>query len=376
MSSSPLCKTTLDRYMRLDTGSNILATYIWIDGSGENLRAKTRTLAAMPKNAGDLPQWNFDGSSTGQATGIDSDVYLRPCSIFIDSLHLASQDSLKKSASNNNCNNILVMCDTVDYNGIPLAKNYRTSCAELMSRPEVQATHPWFGIEQEYTMVDKEGYPYCWPKGGLPKPQGPYYCSVGADRAHGRDIVESHYRACLHSGIKICGTNAEVMPSQWEYQIGPIEGVAAADQLWISRYMLHRVAEDYGVCVTFDPKPMKGDWNGTGCHTNFSTEAMRKEGGLKAIEAAIERLSKHHKEHMRVYDANDGCDNMRRLTGHHETSKIDTFSAGVANRGASIRIPRHVAKEQMGYLEDRRPAANCDPYRVCEAIVRSVCDLW
>merc|ERR1712190_475460 len=212
--------------------------------------------------------------------------------------------------------------------------------------------HPWFGIEQEYTLLDQDGHPFGWPKNGFPGPQGPYYCAVGASNVYGRDIVEAHYRACLYAGIRVSGTNAEVMPAQWEYQVGPTEGIDMGDDLWVSRYLLQRVAEEFGVVVSFDPKPMAGDWNGAGAHTNFS---------------------KHHIRHIKAYDPNEGKDNERRLTGLHETSSIHDFSAGVANRGCSIRIPRGVAEERKGYLEDRRPSSNCDPYQVTEVLVKTCC---
>merc|ERR1719278_2489363 len=173
--------------------------------------------------------------------------------------------------------NIMVMCETYKYNKEKTETNKRKECAEVMEKAKHH--HPWFGIEQEYTLLDQDGHPFGWPKNGFPGPQGPYYCAVGASNVYGRDIVEAHYRACLYAGIRVSGTNAEVMPAQWEYQVGPTEGIDMGDDLWVSRYLLCRVAEDFGVVVTFDPKPMAGDWNGAGAHTNFSTEPMRKPGG-------------------------------------------------------------------------------------------------
>ncbi|KAI8814189.1 glutamine synthetase 2, partial [Cladochytrium replicatum] len=309
------------------------------------------TLDSVPHSIEDLGEWVFDGSSTGQAPGHNSDVYMRPVAIFKDPF-LGGE-------------NILVLTDTYDSEGKPNVTNFRNHCLEAMDNA---AEHkPWFGIEQEYTLLDTDGQPLGWPKGGFPGPQGPYYCGVGANKVFGRDIVEAHWRACVYAGVNISGTNAEVMPAQWEFQVGPCLGIDMGDHLWVARYLLERVAEDFGVVVSFHPKPIKGDWNGAGCHTNYSTEAMRNPGGMTAIEDAIEKLSKNHAAHIAVY----GTDNDQRLTGHHETADINTFSSGVANRGASIRIPRHVAKAGYGYLEDRRPASNMDPYRVTDIIVRT-----
>jgi len=332
-------------------------TYVWIDGTGEYLRAKTRTHYEAVKGAGELPIWNYDGSSTYQAEGSNSDVYLHPVAIYKDPFLQG--------------NNKLVMCETYKYNKKPTETNKRHSCLDAMVKAKDFV--PWFGMEQEYSLLDRDLHPFGWPKSGFPGPQGPYYCGVGANKVFARDVVEAHYRACLYSGIRICGTNAEVMPAQWEYQVGPSEGIDMGDELWMSRYILHRVAEDFGVVVSLDPKPIPGDWNGAGCHTNFSTKAMRDENGIIDIEKAIDRLSRHHLRHIKAYDPKEGKDNERRLTGHHETSSIHDFSAGVANRGCSIRIPRSVAEERKGYLEDRRPSSNCDPYAVTEVIVRTTC---
>jgi glutamine synthetase len=264
--------------------------------------------------------------------------------------------------------NILVLAATYipgpDGLGEPAKHNNWHACNELMEQSTDSA--PWFGIEQEYTMFKPDGKtPLGWPENGYPGPQGPYYCSAGANVAFGRQVVEAHYRACLYCGIKISGVNAEVMPGQWEYQVGPCLGIEQGNSLWMSRYILLRVAEECNVVISFDPKPIPGDWNGAGCHTNYSTKAMREVGGMEAIKEAISKMSFVPGEHIAVY----GSGNERRLTGAHETASIDTFSWGVANRGASIRVGRDVAREGKGYLEDRRPASNCDPYLVTAKVV-------
>lgn len=350
-------KTVMDRYRDLPQGGKVQAMYIWIDGTGEGMRAKTKTLESEPKSVSELPIWNYDGSSTYQAEGCNSDTYLHPVAMYPDPFRRGP--------------NKLVLCETYKYNKQPTETNHRKLCAEVMEKAKDQ--EPWFGLEQEYTMLDQDGHPFGWPKNGFPGPQGPYYCGVGANKVYGRDVVEAHYRACLYCGINISGTNAEVMPAQWEFQVGPTEGIAMGDDLWLSRFLLYRVAEDFGVVISLDPKPMAGDWNGAGCHSNFSTIPMRKPGGIKAIEEAIDRLSKHHIRHIKAYDPQEGKDNERRLTGAHETSSIHDFSAGVANRGCSIRIPREVAEKGYGYMEDRRPSSNCDPYQVTRVMVQTIC---
>jgi len=258
------------------------------------------------------------------------------------------------------------MCSCYFPDGRPCDTNYRDEFEKVMK--DGASSHPWFGLEQEYTLFG-DGRPLGWPKMGYPAPQGPYYCSVGANVNFGRPIIEQHYKACLYAGITIGGINAEVMCGQWEFQIGPCEGVSIGDELWMARYILKRVAEMYDVEVNIDPKPITGDWNGAGCHTNFSTKQMRENGGYEHIIAAIKKLEIKHGEHIAIY----GEGNNRRLTGRHETAPIDKFTYGVANRGASVRIPRQVHIDQKGYFEDRRPASNIDPYRVCCRIVKTVC---
>jgi glutamine synthetase len=267
------------------------------------------------------------------------------------------------------------MCDTYTPHGQPLPSNTRHAAAAIFEKDKNKEAKPWFGLEQEYTLFNINGVtPLGWPSGGYPMPQGPYYCGAGADRVFGRAVPEAHYRACLYAGIPISGINGEVMPGQWEYQVGPAEGTFAGDSLWMSRYILDRVCEEFGVIASIHPKPIvHGDWNGAGMHSNFSTEEMRQppvngKGGIFAIIAAIDKLGARHAEHIAVY----GEHNELRLTGKHETASIAQFSYGVANRGCSVRIPRETLANGYGYFEDRRPASNADPYVVTSKIMETI----
>ncbi|OMO49325.1 hypothetical protein CCACVL1_31074 [Corchorus capsularis] len=239
-----------------ESTEKVIAEYIWIGGSGMDLRSKARTLPTPVSDPKKLPKWNYDGSSTGQAPGEDSEVILYPQAIF--------KDPFRRG------NNILVMCDAYTPAGEPIPTNKRCNAEKIFSHPDVVAEEPWYGIEQEYTLLQKDvKWPIGWPTGGYPGPQGPYYCGVGADKAFGRDIVNSHYKACLYAGINISGINGEVMPGQWEFQVGPAVGISAGDELWVARYILERITEIAGVILSFDPKPIQGDWNGAGAHTNY-----------------------------------------------------------------------------------------------------------
>jgi glutamine synthetase len=266
----------------------------------------------------------------------------------------------------------LVLCDTYHPDGTPLNNNYRPQAKALFDAHSEE--EPWFGIEQEYFLMktrnnntmglDVEPIPVGHNGHKLHGEQGQYYCSVGAENAFGRDIADAHMVACLHAGITLSGINAEVAPGQWEYQVGPCTGIQSADHVWMSRYLLERVSEKMGVRVCWDPKPLKGDWNGSGCHTNFSTKEMREgtegKSGLVYINEAVERLSKVHTEHMAVY----GSGNEERMTGVHETARFDVFTSGRADRGASVRIGNETAVNGKGYFEDRRPSSNMNPYLV------------
>lgn len=344
----------------------ICAEYIWLDGTKptKTLRSKMRVLPS-PKSSvtfSSFSDWSFDGSSTGQAKGIFSDLYLKPVKFYPDPLRGSGY--------------YLVLCEVYHQDNVtPHETNTRSQLRKILDNG-ASKEDIWMGFEQEYTLF-QNSIPLGWPEKGEPEAQGPFYCGVGHSRVRGREIVEKHLQACMVAQIYLCGVNAEVMLGQWEYQIGyrGFEGEEAdslnmSDQIWISRWLLERIAEDYGVQVSFDNKPIKGDWNGAGMHTNFSTEAMRAEGsGMKAIDKAIEKLSKKHKEHIAVYGDRLG----ERLTGLHETCSINEFRAGPSDRGASIRIPAHVSAKGSGYFEDRRPGANADPYEVAHRLIQTIC---
>ncbi|WP_052849444.1 glutamine synthetase [Streptomyces avicenniae] len=327
------------------------AEYIWIDGTSPTakLRSKTKILA----DGAEPPTWGFDGSSTNQAEGHASDCVLKPVASYPDPIRGGDD--------------ILVLCEVWNVDDTPHVSNTRAALRPVAE--QFASQEPIFGIEQEYTFF-KGSRPLGFPEsGGFPAPQGGYYCGVGADEIYGRDVVEAHLENCLKAGLGISGINAEVMPGQWEFQVGPLAPLDVSDQLWIARWLLYRTAEDFGVSATLDPKPVKGDWNGAGAHTNFSTKAMRE--GYDAIVAACESMGKDGKplEHVKNY----GADVEDRLTGAHETAPWDQYSYGVSNRGASVRIPWQVERDKKGYIEDRRPNANCDPYVVTRLITDTVC---
>ena len=336
------------------TNTNYLLEYLWIDGDGKT-RGKTRVFSfsqTTPLRLEDIPEWNYDGSSTGQADGNDSEVIIKPCALY--------NDPFREGPYNR-----LVLCDTYLPNGEAHPTNQRVLAVSRFSKqPELE---PMFGIEQEFFLVER-GWPVGFPsRDTFPEPQGRYYCGTGFPHAVGRQCIEKAFSRCLKAGLRLTGLNAEVAPSQWEFQVCD-KGISVSDQLYVMRYILSRTAEEYGWDVDFEPKPVSGDWNGSGCHTNFSTKPMREEGGYSEILKAIDRLSKNHTETMALY----GTDNDKRMTGLHETADYYTFSSGVANRGASIRIPRSTEASGKGYFEDRRPSSNMNPYVVTSWLYVSV----
>ncbi len=326
--------------------------YLWLDGSEPVafIRSKTKVLE-FESYDGELellPDWSFDGSSTMQAEGHDSDCLLKPVRVYPD---LDRQNAY------------LVVCEVYAADGTPHPTNTRRLIDEEHNEEF------WLGFEQEYVFTSNDGRPIGFPAGGFPEPQGPYYCAVGSRFIAGREVVESHLDTCLNAGLNITGINAEVMLGQWEYQCFGKGAKRACDDLIVSRYLLFRVSEKYSISVNLYPKPIKGDWNGSGMHTNFSNEYIREVGGKEYIEALLEGFRLFHADHLEVY----GAYNYERLTGAHETASFDTFSYGVSDRGASIRIPvSTIQNGWKGYLEDRRPASNADPYRIAARIIETV----
>ena len=325
--------------------------YVWL-GANNELRSKTKVVSGNINFIKDVPQWSFDGSSTGQAPGDNSDCILNPVKLYPNPF----QDDY------------LVMCEVL-VNG---SKNfYLAHDTNKRSQIHGDSQTYWFGFEQEY-VIWKDGSPIGFPSGGkTPKPQGSYYCGVGSENVAGRDFVDEHMQACLHAELDIKGTNAEVMIGQWEYQLFGHGAKESADDLWMSRYILERLAEQYEYDINYHPKPVKGDWNGSGLHTNFSIASMRNMNtNMGTFYDIIDKLEKRHNEHIAVY----GKDNDQRLTGLHETQSIDKFTYGESDRGSSIRIPVQVIESGYteGYLEDRRPAANANPYEITKAIIDTI----
>jgi glutamine synthetase len=291
--------TKLFNYKGLDQLGNCIVEYVWIGGTGLDLRSKSKTYDFEVKSVDDLSEWNYDGSSTYQATTEKSEVTLKPVALF--------NDPFRGSP------NKIVLCETY-IDGHPTISNFRYFAKQILSTENVEKHEPWFGFEQEYAVSVKVGshleWPLGWPTGGFPEPQGPYYCAVGA-YSFGREIMEAHYKACLYAGVKIFGTNAEVMPGQWEYQIGTCKGIEAADHMWMARYLIHRVSEYFNVSVSFEPKPILGNWNGSGCHTNYSTNETRSDSEMQNIKSQVEKLGKMHLRTISLYGEN----NHLRLTG-------------------------------------------------------------
>lgn len=325
--------------------------YIWLDGykPTQSLRSKTKVLADFSGKLEDAPEWSFDGSSTEQAEGGSSDCLLKPVFICPD----PAVD-----------NGYLVMTEVLNADGTAHVTNGRATI-------EDEDDDFWFGFEQEYFLMDPEtGKPIGFPAGGFPGPQGPYYCGVGGRNVFGREFKDEHLDLCIDAGLNIEGTNGEVAAGQWEWQIFAKGAQQAGDEIWMGRFLMERLSEKYGLYIEYHPKPLgELDWNGSGMHANFSNSYIRSAASKEKIEKVCESFRSVVEEHIAVY----GADNDQRLTGKHETAAIMGFSYGVSDRGASIRIPVYTVNNGWsGYLEDRRPASNADPYKVAARIIKTV----
>ena len=324
--------------------------YVWLDGytPEPNLRSKVKVINIPHEegrvNLDDCPEWSFDGSSTRQAEGKFSDCILKPVRVYENILNKGYLKSF------------FVLCEVMYPDGTPHITNTRADVG-------FEEEDLWFGFEQEYTIYHN-GRPLGFPKNGYPEPQGKYYCGVGNGQVHGREFVDNHMEMCIKAGIDITGTNAEVLLGQWEFQVFSKGKLKAGDDLWMARYILLQMSEEYGFKIEFHPKPVQGDWNGSGLHCNFSNKRMREEGGEEYFNNIFRSFDVRHQEHIQNY----GSENNLRLTGKHETQSIDKFSWGVSDRGASIRVPLATSKEWKGYVEDRRPASNGDPYKIVRVI--------
>ncbi len=331
--------------------NKIIAEYVWLDGYG-GLRSKIRVLKSTNYSVETIPVWNFDGSSTKQAPTQNSEVILRPIQLYRNPFHRPGY---------------LVLCETYaqDDSGRihAISSNERYQALKYFQTAEY--FKPQFCIEQEYYILDAEGNPF--ENSNDPKEsQNTHYC--GTKEIHGRAFAEEHMKACLYAGLKVAGINAAVGPSQWEYQIGPVEGIEAADQLWIARYIMQRIAEQTGLTISYHPKPLEDDLPGSGAHVNFSTIQMRLPGGYSLITDAINKLKESHD----TFVQNCGEYSAKRMSGEHETSLFNCFSWGIGSRDTSIRIPKETVNKKCGYFEDRRPSANMDPYIICGRILETI----
>jgi len=350
--------------------------YLWLDGNyPQQIRSKTKIIEKeiqdyseiidgirdkfydeWKQDPSKLPIWNFDGSSTGQAETSKSELLLKPVNIFLDPF----KD-----------NGFIVVAEVYNTDGTPHKTNKRAKMVKTIGKYDEETK---WGLEQEYFIYDRlTNKPLGWPSEGFPRPQGDYYCAVGGNNVIGRDFVEEHASLCEVAELQISGINAEVTLGQWEYQVGPVYAIEGADQLWVSRYILNRLSEKYNYYIVLDPKPYKGnDWNGSGMHVNFSTKSMREDlkNKKKLVIEACEKLGKKVEEHIEVY----GLNNQYRLTGANETCSINEFRYGIGDRTASIRIPSSIEdKTTPGYLEDRRPASNGDPYEIINVLIKTIC---
>lgn len=350
------------KYLELEQpGDQVFCTYVFVDATLENVRSKMRVLSYEPLSPEECPMSTFCGKGTGQwpDADVNSELYLAPVALF--------RDPFLKGR------NKLVLCEVLNSEDQPNETNTRRPCKMAMEAAKDE--EPWFGIEQEYVLLERNGLPIGWPsQRHALKGTQEYFCAVGAENTAGRQVADAHVKACSYAGVKLYGSNGEAVISQWEYQIGPLPGVEAGDHLWISRYILQRVAEDFDVVVSFEPRPFKSsEVPGGAGHINFSTKASRGEGGLDWINKAITKLELNHELHLAAYDPRKEKSNEERLKGNLLATPQREFSAGVASKTVCVRVPRQTQVAGRGFLEDRRPGANVEPYRAMQALVQTLC---
>ena len=260
--------------------------YVWLDGykPEPNLRSKVKIVEYdKVKNAfldGNFPMWNFDGSSTNQAVTGDSDRLLKPVRHYVSEI----------------LSTVYVLCEVLNPDGTPHESNMRAKLGK-----EDYDNEMWFGFEQEYFIYDKHNKCILGHNENNLEPQGKYYCGVG-NYVAGRDFAEEHMEYCLEHKIEITGINAEVAMGQWEYQVFSEGKLKAGDDLWMSRYFLHKLAEKYNYGIELHPKPIqRGEWNGSGLHTNFSTKKMREDGGEEYFKSIFSSFEARHQSHIENY---------------------------------------------------------------------------
>ena len=311
--------------------------YVWLDRYQPELFLRSKIKATSEDN---IPDWSFNASSMQQVGTGSVECLLLPVQ------HYESPFAF----------DYIVLCQVQRADHTDHPSNTRAAASEVVT------DEWWFGFEQEYYLTHTDGTILGWERGD---PHSENYCGVGASRIAGREIAEEHLLACLEAGIALTGINAESGLGQWEYQCFG-RGIKAADDLWVSRYILNKIAEKYGVCVNYHPKMKKAGYYGSSMHTNFSNEAMRTKGDKAIFDEMCRKLGKCHDQAIAAY----GLDHDMRLTGKHEMQVITKFSHGVSDCGVSIRTPVYTLEHGWkGYLEDRRPSSNADPYLVVAHIV-------
>ncbi|XP_075738210.1 glutamine synthetase-like [Rhipicephalus microplus] len=350
------------KYLELEQPADqVFCTYVFVDGTLENVRSKMRVLNYEPLSPEECPRCTFCGKGTDQwpDADVDSELYLAPVALFRDPFFKGR--------------NKLVLCEVLNSDDQPNDTNTRHSCK--MAMESAKDEEPWFGIEQEYVLLERNGLPISWPsRRHTLKDCQSYFYAVGSENVAGRQVADAHVKACSYAGVKLYGSNGEAVISQWEYQIGPLPGVEAGDHLWMSRYILQRVAEDFDVVVSFEPRPFENyKLPGGAGHINFSTKSSRSEGGLDWINKAIAKLELTHELHLAAYDPRKDKSNEERLKGDRLATPQRHFSAGVASKNVCVRVPRQTQVAGRGFLEDRRPGANVEPYRAMQDLVQTLC---